>query len=179
MGLILLSPLGLITPPLFYNTTLSLPRGFYYAVIEDTLSVGDIIRVCAPDIIAPFALNRGYLHEGSCPGGTAPIGKTVVAMAGDTVRVDSTGVFAGTRRLKNSRPIQRDSRGRSVSAASGEYVLQSDECFVLSMHTPKSFDSRYFGPVACSAPYHVLYTIMPRARQTLEHLRREARNHYE
>ena len=43
------SPLGFISLPFIYNDMPSLPHGFYHAEEADTLVIGDILRVCAPE----------------------------------------------------------------------------------------------------------------------------------
>ncbi len=167
MGILAIAPLGFVSPPLFFNVTASLPRGFYRVEIRDTLRKGDYIRTCVPENAAAFALQRGYLTPGSCPGGTTPIGKRVVALPGDTVHVTRQGVYIRRRALAHSVPQSMDRKGRPVSAAFGEHVLGKGECFVVSTYNERSYDSRYFGPVTCKAPFYVLRSASRRARNLL------------
>ncbi len=175
IGVIVVAPEGFVTPPFFYNETPSLPEGFYYGRKTDSLHVGDLVRVCVPERWARLARQRGYLGRGNCPGGTRPAGKMVVAGPGDTVVVSLSGFRVGGRRLSGSKPYRFDSQGRSLEAALGMHVLGPGECFVLSTLYDLSFDSRYFGPVACTVPYFVLYPASRSSRQVLDSLRAAVR----
>lgn len=166
---------GYVSPPFFHNTSRSLPRGLYRVEVRDSLAIGDIIRTCAPAESAALALKRGYLLPGSCPGGTARIGKMVVGMAGDTVRVTERGVIVRGRVLARSAPLGRDARGRAVRAALGKHVVARGQCFVLSSHSLNSYDSRYYGPVDCAPPHYVLQATTRQAKRKLARMRRAVR----
>ncbi len=171
IGLIRFAPAGFVTPPLFYNGTPSLPRGFYYVRKTDSLFVGDLVRVCVPLAWAGLARRRGYLRRGICPGGTTPVGKMVVARAGDTVVVSRQGIRVGDHMLSGSLPLLVDSKGRALKPAFGWHVLGSGECFVLSTLYRLSFDSRYLGPVRCETPHYVLQPSAQSSRHVLDSLR--------
>lgn len=170
IGVIIVAPPGFVTPPFFYNDTPSLPPGFYYIEKTDNIGVGDLIRVCIPDSWGQLARQRGYLDRGNCPGEATPVGKMVVAVPGDTVDVRPEGVRVGGRLLSGSKLHPFDSQERSLEAALGLHVLGPGECFVLSTLYDLSFDSRYFGPVACGAPYYVLYPASDSAHRILDSL---------
>lgn len=176
IGVIMVAPPGFVTPPFFYNDTPSLPLGFYYVEKTDSIGVGDLIRICVPDSWAQLARQRGYLDRGNCPGGTTPIGKMVVAVSGDTVDVSPGGVRVGARLLSGSKPHPFDSQGRTLEAALGLHILGPGECFVLSTLYDLSFDSRYFGPVGCEAPYYVLYPASDSAHRILDSLKAAVRH---
>lgn len=171
ISVILVAPPGFVTPPFFYNETPSLPKGYYYAVKTDSLEVGDLVRVCVPESWAQLARQRGYLGRGNCGGGSTPIGKMVVATAGDTVDVSPDGVRVGGHSLSGSAPHRIDSQGRPLDVALGRHILGPKECFVLSTLYGLSFDSRYFGPVACEVPHYVLYPASDSARRILDSLK--------
>ncbi len=168
IGAFSIAPVGSVSPPLFYNMSMSLPRGLYFARKVDAVCIGDLIRVCAPPPAASEALARSYLLPGPCAGGTAPVGKMVAALAHDTVYVDDRGVRVRGRLLEGTAPQPRDSRGRRVRAAAPRLVLKEAECFVVSTYDAMSYDSRYFGPVACPAPQLVLTPLGRRARRMLK-----------
>lgn len=170
IGLIIVAPPGFVSPPFFYNDTPSLPKGFYYAHKTDSTQTGALIRVCVPESWAPLARERGYLGRGNCPGGTTPVGKMVVAGPGDTVQVTHGGVQVGGHLLSGSIPRLSDSKARPLRPRFGWYVLGPGECFVLNTRYGLSFDSRYFGPVACEVPHYVLYPASPRSRHVLDSL---------
>lgn len=133
------------------NLTGSIPPGIYRAV-GATIARGAIVLVCLPVQVARPAREAGYLPAGSCPDGSAPIGKPVVAVVGDIVDVGDLGVTVNGILLANSRPLAHDSRGESLNVLRVEHqVVRSSEIWLVSSHSPRSFDSRYFGPVPRSA----------------------------
>ena len=135
------------------NTTPSLPRGLYVAsaVGEGPISRGNLVAAC-PDPAAVQRLGR-YWTNGRCPGGAArpdgvrPLAKPVAGLPGDTVRVDSAGVWVGGRPLSASAPLLRDRAGRPVRPWFGVHVLGPGEYWLHSGRVPTSVDSRYAGPV--------------------------------
>ena len=135
------------------NTTPSLPRGLYVASALGNRPTerGDLVAAC-PDTAAVQRLGR-YWTNGRCPGGSRrpdgvrPLAKPVAGLPGDTVRVDSSGVRIGERRLPASAPLFRDRAGQPVLPALGVHVLGPDEYWLHSGRVPTSIDSRYAGPV--------------------------------
>lgn len=128
------------------NTTPSEPLGLW-RIVPLTRSVlpGDTVFVCPPDNAAMReARQRGYLRRGLCPGGFAPLIKTVIAVAGQRVDVTDHIAIDGVP-IPASRIIEKDGQGRSLRhdrsgiVPPGEVYLHSD--FI------GSWDSRYFGPV--------------------------------
>jgi conjugative transfer signal peptidase TraF len=143
---------------LTYNTTPSLPIGIYR--IEELAREprrGDFVGVCLEGETARLALARGYVHRQAlepyvyrvrCPSGTAIIGKPVVGVPGDTVELDRNGVRINGETLPGGAVVVRDSRGRRMPHPEwGRRILASDEYWAQSPYSPRSFDSRYFGPV--------------------------------
>ena len=107
---------------------------------------------CLPHDVARVARERGYLGWGRCPAGAEPVGKIVLARGRDTVRFTAAGVILNGRSVPHSRPLARDAAGRPLTPAPfGTYVLRADEVWLWSPYTPRSFDSRYFGPLRTSA----------------------------
>jgi type IV secretory pathway protease TraF len=50
--------------------------------------------------------------------------------------------------LTNSRPLARDSHGAELMILrTVNHIVGDDELWLVSSHSPRSFDSRYFGPV--------------------------------
>ncbi|HVR11416.1 MAG TPA: hypothetical protein VMW75_25455, partial [Thermoanaerobaculia bacterium] len=81
------------------NTSASLPRGLYAEVPSAWMGRpgrGDLMVACAPPAAAELARRRAYLADGPCAagaaGGAAPLGKVVLAVAGDEVMVASAGL---------------------------------------------------------------------------------------
>ena len=134
-----------------FNSSVSLPVGFYrWSGATGELKRGDIIIFCPEEVFTVLALERGYLKRGPCPFGSAPLGKPVLGAVGDTIRVDSSGVFLNGTLITGSKPLEKDSQGRPLpvlNALGSNFMLGAGEYFVLSARVPGSFDSRYYGPV--------------------------------
>lgn len=118
---------------------------------------GDLVAVCLPEPIARWARGRGYLRRGSCPGGSARLGKLIAAVEGDHVEVRDLGIAVNGRWLEATRRVGLDSRGRPVPLAPvGELVLGPGELWLHSGRRVRSFDSRIFGPLEVSRVQGVL-----------------------
>lgn len=132
------------------NLTDSIPRGLYRVVDRPPVR-GSIVLVCLPTQASDLGRARGYIPSGSCGDGGAPVGKPIVAIQGDTVRVLNRGVVVNGTLLSNSAPLARDSKGRPLpKVPMALHVLTADEIWLLSSHSARSYDSRYFGAVARS-----------------------------
>lgn len=134
------------------NLTGSLPVGLYRAAPGPVVR-GVRVLVCLPPRVAAFARARGYVPRGGvCPGGILPVGKPVLALPGDTVTVTAGGLRVNGVALPNSLALATDQRGRPLPRlAPGSQVVRPGTLWVLSAYSPRSFDSRYFGPVALGA----------------------------
>ena len=139
-----------------FTLTPSVPRGLYLQT-DDAVEVGRLVTFCPPEDVAAYALERGYLHRGSCLGGVEPLGKYVIAAEGDTVVLNDGDIAVNGRAVPNSAVYARDAMGRELlHYAFGEHVVGKDSLFAFSGHHPRSFDSRYFGPVPESSVQGVL-----------------------
>ncbi len=139
-----------------FTLTPSVPRGFYVQT-SDPVDIGRLVTFCPPEDVAAYALERGYLHRGNCPGSVEPLGKYVLAAEGDTLRLREEGIDVNGCTVPSSAVYARDLMGRQLPHYSfGEHVVGEDSLFVFSGHHPRSFDSRYFGPVPASSVRDVL-----------------------
>jgi len=137
---------------LWINLSPSLPLGVYHTVQSPPLR-GAIVVVCLPRALGQFARDRGYLGRGPCAGGAGGVerlGKRIAALAGDTVETSAEGVRINGFAIPESRPLLTDSRGRLLPQRRGRMIVRPGEVFLLSTDHRRSFDSRYFGPVAVS-----------------------------
>jgi type IV secretory pathway protease TraF len=74
--------------------------------------------------------------------------KPVVARARDSVRLSERGVTVNGRAIPNSAPLLKDTANRLLSSwPYGTYTVQPGTIWVVSGFHPRSFDSRYFGPI--------------------------------
>ena len=135
-----------------FNYTHSAPFGLYREEFESERA----IHSPAPYVF--FCPDRRWLQMfgepnyrdpmRTCPDGFSPLIKPVVAWPGDIVSVSATGISVNGRVLPNSAAIERDSKGQRLRPfAVGEYRVSPTELWVVSSFSPRSFDSRYFGPI--------------------------------
>lgn len=131
------------------NLTPSEPLGLWRIVALDRpASTGDLVFICPPQTVAMMeARERGYLHSGACPGGVAPLIKTVIAIAGQSVEIGAHVTVDG-RQIPFSKLAQRDGKGRPMKPFAGGVV--PDESVFLHSPFRSSYDSRYFGPLPAS-----------------------------
>jgi conjugative transfer signal peptidase TraF len=140
------------------NLSGSMPIGLY-RVSSGPPVKGVMVLACLPASVAMFARSRGYVPSGSCPGATAPIGKVVLATAGDSVEMTGEGLLVNGRSVPNTKPLVVDAGGRSLRRfPDGTYVVAQDEVWLYSPYSKRSFDSRYFGPLPLSC---VLNRVLP------------------
>jgi conjugative transfer signal peptidase TraF len=137
------------------NLSPSLPLGVYIArVVEHSATPGRnaVVLACLPRALAEFGRARGYLPRGGCADGSAPVGKRVFAVAGDTVTVTSLGITRDSVAAANTRALRADSKGRPiVRVPNGRYPVPAGALWLVSSHSSLSWDSRYYGPVPAAA----------------------------
>lgn len=133
------------------NLTPSVETGLYLRVPEwaagNAPAVGDLVYACAPEgPAAALALERDYLRPTAtaCASGVVPVLKRVVAVGGQTVRVNSVGLFVDGLEVAPAPPVE-DSGGRPLRPRYGTWPLE-DGALWLGSDIPNGFDSRYFGP---------------------------------
>ncbi len=133
------------------NTTPSMPVGLWRVeAISDEPRRGEIVTVCPPDIpMMREASARGYIGTGSCSGGYEPLVKRVAAIAGDMVHVSPAGINVNGEAVTGTAQLNQDSAGRMMQPyPAGVHQVPAFHVWLLSGHDPRSFDSRYFGPVS-------------------------------
>lgn len=132
------------------NATASMPRGLWQVrPVEAPLRRGEFVTVCLPDTaLIREAAARGYLPAGICAGGYEPLVKPVAAVTGDRVTVTLRGVAVDGQPVAHTAQLMRDGAGRPLRTVPvGAYPVMPGQVWLLSGHDPRSFDSRYFGPV--------------------------------
>ncbi|WP_027681737.1 conjugative transfer signal peptidase TraF [Rhizobium leguminosarum] len=131
------------------NLTPSEPLGLWRIVpLYRAAAVNDLVFICPPETAEMRAARaRGYLRSGSCPGGVAPLIKTVIAVAGQNAEIGAS-VSVDGRGVSSSSLAPRDGKGRPLTPfPSG--IVPPGYVFLHSAF-PGSYDSRYFGPVPIS-----------------------------
>ena len=135
-----------------FNYTHSAPFGLYREQFDSEAGIHDpapYVLFC-PDRRWPSMRGEPNYRDPmrTCPDGFSPLIKPVVAWPGDLVSVSAEGISVNGHLLKNSTPIERDSKGQQLRPfAAGEYRVGPKELWVVSSFSPRSFDSRYFGPI--------------------------------
>lgn len=121
-----------------YNHSDSAPRGWYVVEAANRVRPGDLVVVRLRREAAVLAAERKYLPKG------VPLLKSVAAIAPQHVCSDETGVRIDGELVASA--MAADANGRPLAPWRGCRRLDGRELFLLSAH-PRSFDSRYFGPV--------------------------------
>jgi conjugative transfer signal peptidase TraF len=131
------------------NISPSLPFGLYKV---DAGAGANLVEFCPAEPFGSLANARGYRHSGVCADGGSRLLKPVTARPGDVVAMTADGVRVNGQLMPNSAPRTMDTTGRPLSPwPFGTYLVKPGTLWVLSSYHPRSFDSRYFGPIAESA----------------------------
>ncbi|CUX06719.1 Conjugal transfer protein traF [Agrobacterium fabacearum S56] len=128
------------------NLTPSEPLGLWRIMaLQRPVEVGDLVFICPPPT-ASFeeARRRGYVRRGLCPGGFAPLIKTVVALSGQHVEIGANVTVDG-KPLASSIVRASDGEGRPITPF--ETGIVPPKNLFLHSSIASSYDSRYFGPV--------------------------------
>jgi conjugative transfer signal peptidase TraF len=119
------------------------PVGLYRIDPSNRLAITDLVAVRAPEPLAGFLAERGYLPR------SVPLLKRVAALPGQTVcRVEVAVTVDG---IAMGEALARDRFGRTLPVWQGCRVVAPDELFLMNFDVRDSFDGRYFGPVARAA----------------------------
>jgi conjugative transfer signal peptidase TraF len=135
-----------------FNYTHSAPFGLYKGIAGSRPIPHEpgLYAFFCPDNRWPFMRDQPNYRSPmrTCPDGYAPLIKPVVAWTGDTVQTSGVGITVNGRMIPHTLPIDRDSAGRIVHPYPfGTYLVEPDQVWVVSSFSPRSFDSRYFGPI--------------------------------
>src|SRR5882762_1528975 len=129
-----------------FNDSPSMPTGLYVKTSSE--SIASLVVFCPSAPFARLSVERRYRSRGNCGDRAEPLAKPMVARPGDIVELSATGMAVNGRLLQNTPPLATDSAGRPLSHwPFGRYVVARGTVWVASSYTPRSFDSRYFGPV--------------------------------
>ncbi len=134
------------------NLTESMPVGLWHVDRGAAPVLGRAVFTCPPNTaITHQAQRQGYLPYGRCTGGFATVVKTVVAGPGDRIELAKDALIVihrDGRRARYAGRLHRDSRGRLIpSIALGRYDVPAGTYWLGATYSPRSYDSRYFGPV--------------------------------
>ena len=132
-----------ISPRLIWNASASTPIGLYSLDRPAHLEVTDLVALDAPEPLASFLAQRGYLPRG------VPLLKRVAGLPGQQVcrvgtRVTVDGVAIGEA-------LDRDRLGRELPVWQGCQRIADGEIFLMNWSVEDSLDGRYFGLIPTSS----------------------------
>ena len=130
-------------PRLIWNASASTPVGFYTIGEVGNLEVTDLVAVDAPEPLATFLSDGGYLPRG------VPLLKRVAAVPGQ--RVCRTGLAITVDGVPMGDALDRDRRGRPLPVWQGCRLVANGELFLMNWQVRDSLDGRYFGPLPATA----------------------------
>ena len=130
-------------PKLIWNASASTPVGFYTIGDVGALDVTDLVAVDAPEPLATFLSDGGYLPRG------VPLLKRVAAVPGQ--RVCRTGLVITVDGVPMGDALDRDRRGRLLPIWRGCQLVANGELFLMNWQVRDSLDGRYFGPLPATA----------------------------
>ncbi len=107
------------------------------------LEVTDLVAVDAPEPLATFLSDGGYLPRG------VPLLKRVAALPGQ--RVCRTGLVITVDGVPMGDALDRDRRGRPLPIWQGCRLVANGELFLMNWQVRDSLDGRYFGPLPATA----------------------------
>jgi conjugative transfer signal peptidase TraF len=130
----------------------SLPSGLWRIERVDAKTFkfrpGDIVALCPPSTPAlELAKQRGYISAGRCPNDFEEMDKPIGAIAGMKVTFTDAGVMIDGQLVPNTPIATKDGLGHALPQILTPMTIPEGQVFLLSNYNPKSFDSRYFGPV--------------------------------
>ncbi|WP_028745383.1 S26 family signal peptidase [Rhizobium mesoamericanum] len=124
---------------LIWNASASTPIGLYGIAPANRFEVTDLVAVRAPEPLAAFMVERGYIGRG------VPLMKRVAGVPGQQVcRHDHAITVDGT---PMGDALDRDHLGRSLPTWQGCRRIAEGELFLMNWSVSDSLDGRYFGPL--------------------------------
>lgn len=143
------------------NISDSLPIGVYRRV-DTEVKHGDTVLFCLMESPAKLALQRGYITKlwlnNGCPLNARSLMKPVVAIQGDTVVVNDSGVSVNGVLIENSKPLAQDGKQRKMPTLTINKAVGEAMVWLVSSYNPYSWDSRYYGAVPTS---NIISVIQP------------------
>jgi len=122
---------------LIWNASASAPIGFYTIDFDGPFDVTDLVAVDAPEPLATFMAERGYLPKG------VPLLKRILGVSGQTVcRSNLTVTVDG---VEVGAALARDRAGRELPVWQGCRRIHTGEVFLMNWQVRDSLDGRYFG----------------------------------
>lgn len=128
---------------LIWNASASTPIGLYAVKPARRLEVTDLVAVEAPEPIASFLADGGYLPRDT------PLLKRVLGLPGQTVC--RSGLLITVDNVEMGMALERDRSGQPLPDWQGCRVISTGDVFLMNWDVPDSLDGRYFGPIPASS----------------------------
>lgn len=128
---------------LVWNASASTPIGLYIVHPTGRLGIADLVVVRAPDPLAEFLAEGGYLPR------DVPLMKRVAALPGQ--RICRSGRSISVDGTVTAEALDRDRLGRPLPTWQGCRLVAEGEIFLLNRQVPDSLDGRYFGPLPANS----------------------------
>jgi len=140
---------------LIINVTPSITRGVYMKSAKE-IKHGDIVAFCLSEPYKSIGLKSQYIEKGRNCDGTDPLIKEVIAIPGDKVILSNTFITINNKKYPY-KTLFMDSNGHNLAYyPRGTYF--SSGYWLIGSNSPKSWDSRYWGPINT---HQVLYKVIP------------------
>ena len=143
VSLLGIATIASFAPKLIWNASASTPIGLYAIGAPGRLDVTDLVAVRAPEPLATFLSDGGYLPRG------VPLIKHVAALPGQ--RVCRIGLAITVDAVPLGDALDHDRRGRPLPTWRGCRVVADDELFLMNWDVRDSLDSRYFGSLPANS----------------------------
>ena len=130
-------------PYIIWNTTSSLPKGFYK--IEQGYTYGDIIAFDIPTKLQKLVKERHWIPLYD------RLLKRIVGLEGDQICFQGNKIFLNNNYFGIT--SLTDSKGRPMPQLKGCHTIEKGHVWVMLKNNPLSLDSRYYGQVAESTIY--------------------------
>ncbi|MER8977887.1 S26 family signal peptidase [Mesorhizobium sp. M0870] len=127
---------------LIWNASASVPIGFYAIHAHGPFEVADLVAVNAPEPLAAFLADRGYLPRG------VPLLKRILGVSGQ--RVCRSNLTITVDGIKAGMALKRDRAGRDLPVWQGCRRISPGEVFLMNRQVRDSLDGRYFGLLSTS-----------------------------
>lgn len=147
---------------LYYNHTLSMPKGWYIVnTLATSVKRGDLVAICLTNLeMVDMSIKRGYTIQfasSQCPLHAEVLFKRVLGIRSDSYSVKNKMVYINDRKVENSNIQESDHNKRPLPHIVNGVVM-SGEVLVFG-DSVDSFDSRYFGAIGESGVVGRVYRI--------------------
>jgi conjugative transfer signal peptidase TraF len=143
-GMALLFYFQILEPPVYINTSHSMPIGFYLVVPFGEIKKNDCVVIAMPEQVKPLIAGRKWSSNEDIP-----LVKKAVGLPGDEFTITDSEITVNGQYIG---PVSlMDSEGLPLPKIRGSYRIEEGMFLPISDYSTSSFDGRYFGTVPLSA----------------------------